>query len=315
MSLLSDGYPGGILRMRVIFGINRIKKLKRAVVALGVFDGVHTAHRLILAAARKKAGRIAGTSVAFTFWPHPQKEVSIYSLEHRLRLIASCGIDVCIVARFSRYLSGLSPQGFVKDILVDRLGARYLYVGENFRFGNRARGDLRLLKRLAGVYNFQVRAFAVLRSKGMSISSTGIRRLITRGELKKAEGLLGRPVNIMGTVVRGSSVAGRLGFPTANINPHHEVMPPAGVYAVRVLWKKKRLQGVCNIGVRPTFGGKNGKRVEVHIFHFNRNLYGECLQIEFLKRIRKEKKFASPASLAEQIKKDCLRAKKIFAHH
>lgn len=298
--------------MKVIYGLRGIKKYRKPVVALGVFDGMHRGHRRILEAVVDKARRIKGRSMVVTFWPDPHREKSLYSLEHRLRLIESIGIDVCIVIKFNRTFSGISAENFIKDILVKKIGAQYIYVGRNFKFGKTARGDFRTLDKLSPCYNFKLKVFGLIKIDNQPISSTHIRRLITKGKLDTAQKLLGRAVSILGTVIRGSSLATRLGFPTANINPHHEVLPPSGVYAVSVFLENKNFKGVCYIGAKPTFKKRIGKHIEVYIFNFHQDIYGKYLEIQFIKKIRNERKFASPQSLARQVKKDIICTKRIF---
>jgi len=300
--------------MKIIYGVNKIGKFKRPVVALGVFDGVHLGHRRILKAAVEKARRIKGTSVVVTFWPDPHKESSLYSLEHRLRLIGELGLDVSVVINFNKAFSRLSPQDFVKDILVKRLGVHYVYTGSNYRFGKHASGDFRLLDKLSGTCHFKAKAFNIIKKDRQPVSSTYIRKLILKGELNSAERLLSKPVSILGTVVKGDSLAARLGFPTANINPHHEILPPSGIYAVKVILDNKEYNGICYIGTRPTLG-KREKRVEAHIFNFKKDIYGKYIEIQFVKKIRKDKKFATKEALALQIKKDVFSASKAFSPH
>lgn len=282
---------------------------------MGVFDGVHLGHRRILKAAVGKARRIKGTSMVVTFWPHPQREGSIYSLEHRLRLISEVGMDTCIVIRFNKRFSQMPAEDFIRDILVNKIGAQYIYVGRNFRFGREGRGNFKTLERLSRLHNFKLKLFAMVRVDNRPISSTYIRSLITKGELSAAGRLLSSPVSVLGTVVRGTSLAAKLGFPTANIDPHHEVLPPPGIYAVSVIFNNKELKGACYIGTKPTFRLEQQKHIEVHIFNFNKNIYGKYLEIQFVEKIRNDKKFSSQESLARQIKKDVTRTKKIFSFH
>jgi len=299
--------------MIIIRGINKIKKYKGAVVALGVFDGMHRGHRNILQDTVKIARRIKGTSIALTFFPHPQNKESLYSLEHRLRLIAELGVDVCVVAKFSRSFAKISPVDFITKILVKKIGARFICVGKNFRFGNQARGDYKLLKQAAGKYNFKLKAFNIIRSKGLAISSTVIRKLIKSSEIKKAEELLGRRVSILGSVIRGTKLGRLLGFPTANINPHHEVIPSSGIYAVQIIFCAKVYNGICYIGRRPTIHTKNRSiHVEAHIFNFRKNIYDKLLEIQFIRRIRTDKKFTSIRDLSYQIQKDVITAHKLL---
>jgi len=300
--------------MKIIYGINKIKKPNKPVLAMGVFDGVHRGHKEILEAAAQKARKIKGTSIALTFWPHPQKQRSLYSLEHRLRLIAELGVDLCIVVNFSRNFARTKAQDFIKNILVDKINAKYIYVGNDFRFGKNTEGNLAFLESLGRIYGFKTKGFKIIKSGSKPISSTLIRSLIKNGEIKKAEGLLGRPVSILGTVIRGRALGRILGFPTANIDPHHEVIPATGIYAVRIILGKDKLKGVCYIGKRPTIITKNKKiNIEVYIFNFNKNIYGKYLEIQFVKMIRLDKRFPSLTLLASQIKKDVASAKKILS--
>jgi len=301
--------------MKVIHGINKIRRFRKPVVALGVFDGVHLGHRRILTAVVDKARRIKGTSMVVTFSPDPHREESIYSLEHRLRLFESIGVEVCIVIKFDKKFSRITAEGFIKNILVGKIGANYIYVGRNYRFGREGKGDFKSLKKLSFFYHFKVKAFDIIKINNQPISSTYIRRLITKGKLNTARKLLSRPVSVLGTVIKGTSLAGRLGFPTANVNPHHEVLPPPGVYAVLVIFNNKKFKGVCYIGTRPTFKHQRQKHIEVYIFNFKKNIYGKYLEIQFLKKIRNERKFGSAASLVRQIKKDIASTKKIFPLH
>jgi riboflavin kinase/FMN adenylyltransferase len=307
--------------MEIFFGLNKLKRITRPVVALGVFDGVHRGHRLILKSTVRKALDIGGTSVVVTFWPHPQKKESLYSLFHRLRLIAELGIEICIVIRFDRAFSAMPAEEFVRSVLVDRISAAYVYVGENFRFGRGARGGRVLLGRLALKYGFKVRLFGVLKIKDLKISSTLIRKMIVAGDLERARIFLGRRVSVLGTVIRGKAVGRRIGFPTANIDPHHEVTPPSGIYAVRVIFEGGRYGGVCYIGIKPEFSGRrilkisgyNGRTIEVYIFDFNKNIYNKDIEIQFIAKLRDEARFESPLSLAAQIKKDAVKARSLLA--
>jgi len=315
--------------MKVIYGISQIKKFKKPVVALGVFDGVHRGHRVILESAARKACSIKGRSVVVTFWPHPQKEESLYSLEHRLRLISELGVDVCIVINFNQQFASITAEDFIRDILFKKIGASYVFVGRNFRFGKQAKGNFKTLTKLSQIYNFKLRILNVIKTGRRPISSTLIRRLITKGKLDIARRLLGRKVSVLGTVIKGTLLGRRLGFPTANINPHHEVLPPSGVYAVKINFHNRYLNGICYIGIKPTFrvqsskflpvrqAGKvqSSKNIEVHVFNFDKNIYGEYLEIQFIKKIREEKKFASGFALAKQIKKDISFVKSLFSRH
>ncbi|MDD5432181.1 MAG: riboflavin biosynthesis protein RibF [Candidatus Omnitrophica bacterium] len=303
--------------MKVICGLNKIKKFPKPVVCLGVFDGMHLGHIRILKDAVKTARRINGTSIVVTFCPHPQKKESLYSLEHRLRLIAEQGVQVCIVINFTESFAKTLAYDFVKEIVHDKIGANFVYVGKNFRFGKHAAGSVNFLRKLSSEFNFKLKSFGVLNSDGKPISSTLIRNLNKSGKLSYAERVLGRPVSVLGTVVHGNSIARKLGYSTANINPHHEVIPPTGVYAVEAILEKERLRGICNIGVRPTFRkpgpiDDSAKHIEVHVFNFHRNIYGKYIEIQFFKKIREEVKFKNSSLLIKQIKKDINKVKSLF---
>jgi riboflavin kinase/FMN adenylyltransferase len=299
--------------MKIIYGVAKIKKFCRPVVALGVFDGLHLGHRNILQAAVKKAGQIKGTSLVLTFFPHPQGKESLYSLEHRLRLIAELGVDVCLVVNFSRSFAKTSAENFISEILINKIGAKFVYVGKNFRFGHQALGDWRLLALNARKYKFGLKLFKVVKSAGFVVSSTAIRKLIKNSEIKQAQTLLGRRVSVLGTVIRGSRLGRLLGFPTANIRAHHEVIPPAGIYAVEIILGGKHYDGVCYIGTKPTIQQKNKtNRIEVHIFDFHKSIYTKTLEIQFVKLIRFDQKFSSLKDLSVQIQKDILSCRKIL---
>jgi len=299
--------------MKIIYGINRAARFRNPVVVMGVFDGVHRAHAGILRSAARFAKGIKGTSIVVTFWPHPQAEESLYSLEHRMKLFSEIGLDVCVVVNFNRGFSRLNPRDFIARFISGKLNAKYLYVGRNFTFGRNASGDWRLLKSLSAIYNYKLRLKPVMRLGEGIISSTRIRKLIKRGRFPEAGKLLGRPVSILGTVIKGSSLARKLGFPTANINPHHEVLPPPGVYMVKVILDERKFYGVCSIGNKPTFAKNTMQHIEVHILNFKKNIYSRDLEVIFIKKIRNQKKFRTLAELALQIKKDIILSKKRFS--
>jgi riboflavin kinase/FMN adenylyltransferase len=301
--------------MRVIRDIRQIRHFKNTVAAIGVFDGLHLGHRMIIADAVSRAKEIKGTSLVLTFYPHPQGQLSLYSLEHRLKIIEELNVDVCAVMRFNSKFSKLSASDFIRKILFEKIRVRHIYVGENFRFGKNALGNVKTLAQNAALYGYQLHVNCAQKIKNKIISSTLIRGLINEGDLRGAEKLLLRPVSILGIVIRGESFGRGIGFPTANIDPHHEVVPPLGIYAVNIFLSGEKYRGVCYIGMKPTVsvGKKLSKSIEVHIFRFNKNIYKRNLEVQFIKRIRKDEKFHSVEALVKQIKKDILKAKEIFS--
>ena len=294
---------------------------KKAVVAIGVFDGVHLGHRRILKAAVRIARGKNTKAIAVTFYPHPLSVVgrgnvapSLISLKHRLNLIKQAGVDRCLVFNFTKSFAEKPAQHFIKNILIRRLAAGWVVVGEDFRFGKNRQGNCALLYELGKRLGFTLKRVKTLKIKGMAVSSSAIRRLVQKGDLKTASRLLGRPVTVFGTVVKGNNIGRKLGFPTANINPHHEVVPPSGVYVVKVIIDKRRYNGVLNIGIRPTFYGlghyDKEPSIEAYIFNFSKNIYGKDIEVSFTKKLRAEKKFKNEGALKIQINKDIIKARR-----
>ena len=235
-------------------------------------------------------------------------------MKHRIRIIEELGADIILVINFTGPFAKIRPEEFVKNILIGKLGMRRIYVGENFYFGKGAGAGTAALKKFAGSFSFKIKVIKPVKTGRLVVSSSLIRRLIINGELDKASKLLGRPVSVLGTVVSGSKLARSLGYPTANINPHHEVIPPSGVYAVRIRYGRRLLKGVLNIGVRPTFYSPKDEEpaIEVHIFGFHRGIYGKDLEILFVKKIRDERKYKDRSELMAQIEKDSRAARRIL---
>ncbi len=307
--------------MKVIQGINKIKHpFKKAVVTVGIFDGVHIGHQFILKKVIWRAKRIKGKSVVVTFNPHPLKILNphnppalLTSLNHRINLIARLGVGVCLVVNFTKRFCCLSPQNFIKNTLVRKIGMREIFVGNNFRFGCKQEGGIELLRVMGERFGFKVNCVNILKSRRSIISSTQIRLLIERGKINEAAHFLGRSVSILGTVIEGSARGRWIGYPTANVDPHQEAIPPSGVYAVEVKIGRREFFGILNIGTRPTFSlAKKKPAIEVHIFNFKEDIYGRELEISFIRKLRGERKFLSSQQLAEQIERDCLKAKRLL---
>jgi len=307
--------------MKVVRGLSHLRSVGSSVLTIGVFDGVHVGHKAIISKVTARAKSLGVKSVAVTFDPHPLKALhpssyvpSLMSLPHRIRLIKELGVDVVIVLKFTRSLAALSPAAFVKGILVNKLGAREVYIGENFYFGKGGQASAAAMKKLAHLLGVKTTIVRCIKIDRRVVSSSLIRGLIVTGELDSAKRLLGRSVSILGTVAHGVKRGRILGFPTANMDPHHEAIPPGGVYAVRVRLNGRVLKGILNIGVRPTFYRDHipEPAIEVHIFNFNKNIYGEDIEIIFVKKIRPERTFKDRLDLAAQITKDCRKARAIL---
>jgi riboflavin kinase / FMN adenylyltransferase len=303
--------------MKVFYSLSQLKQYPKPAVAIGVFDGLHRAHRHIILFALKRARATGGTALVVTFYPHPRGKESIYSLEHRLKLIEELGVDACLVIRFTRAFSLLKASDFLERIIIKKIRAESVCVGEDFRFGRNAEGNIALLRVYARQGCYRLKVFDVIKISGRVVSSTFVRSLILAGRLAEAKRLLIHPVSVLGRVVRGEGVATRLGFPTANVSPHHEILPPAGIYAVKIIWQDTVLKGICYIGRKPTFQRQTVNRlhVEVHILGFSRDIYGEYLEVQFIKKIRNDKKFPSPQALSLQISRDIAQVKAFFARH
>lgn len=289
---------------------------RKLAATIGVFDGVHRGHQKILKKLIKEAARQNAKSLVITFHPHPREVLNpesktplLTSLEHRLRLIGDMGVEYFYVIKFTKSLSRVKANDFIKKILIHKLDIKTLVVGENFLFGYKGRGNFALLKKMSKRYNLRLFGVKPMKMKTTYISSTRVRSAIEKGDLKQASLMLARPVIVFGTVIKGKKIGRRLGFPTANINPHHEAIPPSGVYAVNVRLHKRLYKGILNIGTRPTFGKDREPTIELHILNFKKDIYGKDIEIIFKRKIRNERRFSSAEALQRQINKDILRAK------
>jgi len=307
--------------MKVIYGIGKSKKnYKNAVLAIGVFDGVHLGHQELITKAVNKAKSRNGQAIVMTFAPHPVKVLKpeiylpyIVSIPHRMKLIESLGVSVCIIVRFTKRFARLSPEKFIKKYLIEHIGPEEIIVGEEFRFGIGRIGTIEYFKDAGLKYGFLVDPIQSINGANGKIGSTAIRKLIAAGQISAAAQYLGRYVSLLGKVKKGDGRGKTLGFPTANISLNDEVLPPIGVYAAYVKISEKTFKAMANIGHRPTFNDKSSPlSLEVHIFDFKKNIYGKEILIEFVKKIRNEKKFKNIKSLISQLKRDEIQSKEIL---
>ncbi|MCD6430241.1 MAG: bifunctional riboflavin kinase/FAD synthetase [Deltaproteobacteria bacterium] len=288
------------------------------VVAIGNFDGVHLGHRSLFALATARARELGLQAAALTFRPHPLKLLFperriflITSYERKADLIASCGIDNLVIAPFDHQFADLTANDFVENVLVRHLGAAVVIVGDNYTFGRNREGSLSRLQELGRAHGFKVEVAPPCRVDGELVSSTKIREAIMRGEIERASRFLGRPCAIVGRVGRGKGRGRGIGFPTANLVSEVELYPCEGVYAVWVEYQNERYMGVVNIGYNPTFAD-TGLTVEVHIFDFDQDLYGQDLKIIFVEYLRKEKTCSGIEELRQLIATDVERARQIL---
>ena len=297
-----------------------------SVVSVGVFDGVHLGHRAILQANIERARELNAESTVLTFRRHPKSILlgraprTLTSLEHRLELFRRAGIEHAVALTFDEELRQISAEDFAERYLVQALGARALVLGFDSKFGFGRRGTPELMCELG----YDVQVVEPLQIAGRAISSTAIREAVELGDSTSAQAMLGRPISVIGRVVRGDALGRTIGFPTANLDLHHELHPPVGVYAThaRILGEQTGdspeidvLPSVTNIGFRPTVASESPAtpRIEVHLFDFDQDLYGKRLEISFIKRLRGEQRFDGLDSLVAQIKVDCEEARAVFA--
>jgi riboflavin kinase/FMN adenylyltransferase len=287
-------------------------------VALGVFDGMHLAHRSILQAAVAAAREGGIEAVACTFDPHPMQVLRperapapIATLAERLELMAATGLDATVVLTFTPQIAQVEPEAFVKDVILARLRAREVIVGYNHTFGRGARGDPGLLQELGERLGFRARVVPPFLVDGEPVSSSAIRAALSAGDLDRANRMLGRPYAVAGEVVEGSRRGRTLGFPTANVRADRPLLAATGVYACLVEVAGRSHPAVVNIGVRPTFGEATVV-VEAHLLDFTGDLYGAGVRVAFLARLREERRFSGPEALQAQIRADLEAARRHF---
>ena len=310
--------------MNIIEDIEKIDHpYKNVVITIGNFDGVHIGHQALFHNVIEKAEKLDGTSIAMTFEPHPIRVLKqnnhpplITLYEQKVELIAKAGIDILICISFTREFASIPAKEFIEKILVKRIGMKAVVVGEDYTFGKNREGNLDLLKTYGKRLGFEVivvRKIQMSNNSEDKISSTRIRELISDGKVAESRKFLGRHYQIRGTVMTGRDRGGRLlGFPTANIKLYDELSPKTGVYAVTVECKGSKYKGVANIGYSPTFDDRI-LTVEAHILDFNDDIYGQKIRVNFIKRLRDEKKFLHISELSDQIKKDIDQARDILS--
>lgn len=293
-----------------------------AVVTVGNYDGIHRGQRVVLDRVVARARLLGLPAVLVTFEPHPlsvlapsQAPVALLTREQKNRQLAAAGLDLMAVIPFTAGFAATRAEEFVRDFLVARLGVRELYVGRQFAFGKNREGDLGLLTRLGDELGFLVCGLEEERVQGDPVSSTRIRRALAQGEVELAAELLGRPYSLTGVIVQGERQGRRLGWPTTNLLSDGELLPLEGVYATRVEFREASatFDSVTNVGRRPTLQAGGRRVVESHILDFDRDVYGERIEVYFHKRLRDEMLFPSVTELTAQIGRDVLASREYFA--
>ena len=293
-------------------------EIRPAVVSIGVFDGVHRGHQALMRMVIEKAGELDATPVVVTFSRHPLAVIApgsepplITTLGQRARVMGEVGIKALIVLEFDDAMRHMSPEEFVRAVLVDGLACAHVVVGANFRFGHQQAGTIETLSDLGAKFGFGVTIFALQLDRGDEVvSSSLIRKHIAEGDMEQVAEELDRPYVLEGTVEHGSARGHDLGFPTANLAVHdHMILPKLGVYAGWMRWKGERYPAVVNVGLNPTFGDRDTPIVEAFILDFDQDLYDETIEIEFTHRLRDELRFTNVDDLVAQMHADVAHAR------
>lgn len=302
--------------MRIFKGIDDLGVFKNSVVTIGTFDGVHLGHQKILTRLSDRAKEIAGESILFTFYPHPR--MIVFPENHNLKLLQTIdekvdsldtfGLDNLIIYPFTKEFSRLTAFEFVRDILVEKLKVKTLVIGYDHQFGRNREGDLDFLKETAKIFDFIVEEISAEEVQEVNVSSTKIRKSLQNGNIEQANEFMGRPFICTGNVVEGLKLGRKMGFPTLNVSieNEHKILPIDGVYAVQVRIGESLHEGMMNIGGNPTVNHdlSADKKLEVHLFDFNENVYGKEVTVLFHKFIRDEKTFSNLEELKSQLSQD-----------
>ena len=291
----------------------------KVVLTVGSFDGVHQGHQRIITQLVDRAKSINGTPALLTMCPHPREFFSpnnvpnlLTSFDKKMELLEQAGIEVVFIMPFNAETAAIEPESFVRDILRDRCHVHSLIVGHDCRFGKKAQGDYNLLEAMAEECGYDVVQISPVLIEAERVSSTLIRERILLGDLPSVKTLLGRPYSISGKVTSGRGIGKTIGFPTANIHPYHTAIPAQGVYIAESIVEGKRYPSAVNIGIAPTIRNED-ITIETHILDFDENIHGKDIQIQFLKRLRPEKKFPNKEALIKQINVDVEAVRTFFA--
>jgi riboflavin kinase/FMN adenylyltransferase len=310
--------------MKVVYGRHNMDSFQKATgVGLGNFDGLHLGHMGLVNALIDESKKNCLSSVVYTFSRHPYNILKkenftpiLSTIEKKKELLGNTSLDYICIDEFDEKFSKMSPEEFVKKILIDTLKAKLAVVGFDYRFGYMGRGDAYMLRELGEKYNLRVKIIPSIKVDDEVISSTLIRAYITEGNMEKVTKLLGRYYSIKGTVKEGRRVGSQLGFPTANIYPVNNLaLPKYGVYITKTFIADRCYESITNVGRAPTFGQHEKISIETYVFDFEQNLYNTEIEIFFISHLREEKKFNGVEELVAQVKEDILEVKKYFHHN
>jgi riboflavin kinase / FMN adenylyltransferase len=305
--------------MKTIYGIDSLQeKFPFPVITMGNFDGVHLGHKEIFKQVTETAISYGGTSIIITFHPHPvhllhpERQVPMLTdFANRLILFEQSGIDVVLVIEFTENFSNISPEDFILEVLVGKIGAKVIFIGEDFGFGKNRRGNRKMLEKFGKSHGFEVRIIKARIIKDKVVSSTLIRNLVSEGNVAEIPCYLGRAYAVKSRVMHGVGQGAELGFPTANLDVSGCFIPKSGVYIAEAKYNGLCFPGIAYIGTRPTFGDSR-LSLEIHLFQDPGNLYGKTLEVRFIKRLRNDIRFDSTESLIIQIRKDIEEAQNYF---
>ena len=289
---------------------------------IGNFDGVHRGHQAMLTRLKAAALERGLPAAVMTFEPHPREVFTpelaparLTSLREKIELFKQQGIERLVLVRFSKRFAQLSPQTFIQQVLLTGIKARWILIGDDFKFGAKRAGDLALLREAGTQFGFEVESLSSVRIDNERVSSTAVRAALAQGNMQQATRFLGRPYSISGRVVHGDKLGHELGYPTANVQMKHNKPPLAGIFAVELAGLDgSRLPGVASLGVRPTVKTNGAATLEVHVFDFHERIYGAHVRVDFLHKLRDEEKFPDLPSLIAQIARDVVEAKEYFNH-
>lgn len=309
--------------MKKYWGLKNVERVKNSVLTVGTFDGIHLGHQFILQEVTNRAKKAKAESTLVTFHPHPRlvlgnagrPEVKLLTtIDEKVEILNKCNIDRLVIIEFTKAFSNTNARDFVTNILLNTIGFKEIVLGYDHAFGKNREGDIETLKNLARDFDFSVDELPPFKKNDTIISSTKIRKFLQEGDVKSANSFLGRHYALTGKVVKGDGRGKELNFPTANIEPesNNKLIPKDGVYAVNVFVEQQKYKGMLNIGMRPTFNSSK-HTLEVHILNFDQDIYDKNLKVEFVDRIREERRFNSSGELVKQLQQDKLKSMNLLS--